>query len=333
MIEKPNIKDEKIIAALNKNYSIQADEIEFLPIGNDASAFAYRVGTKKQTSYFLKLKKGISNPAGLYIPRLLKDGGIGQVVAPFLTNTQELRVEMDGFALILYPFIAGSEAMKVGMTNVQWAEFGSIVKRIHNTSLPADISQYVRRETFMPNWSSITKELHKHIHARDFDDPYQKQLALFWKKNNEIIQTLVERTEAIGRKLQYTALDFVLCHGDIHTANILITMEQDMFIVDWDDTLLAPKERDLLFVVGEETIETREEQLFFKGYGNVKINPLALAYYRYEWCVQEVGDFGERVFLAEGTGESTKQDSIEGFMKLFSKGDVIEGAFNTSVEI
>ena len=32
-------------------------------------------------------------------------------------------------------------------------------------------------------------------------------------------------------------------------------------------------------------------------------------------------------------GESIKQDSVEGFMKLFSGGDVVETAFNTPVEI
>ena len=105
-----------------------------------------------------------------------------------------------------------------------------------------------------------------------------------------------------------------------------------MFIVDWDDTLLAPKERDLMFVIDEDTIHTREEQLFFDGYGNVEINKLALAYYRYEWCVQEIGDFGERVLLTTDAGETTKQASVEGFIQLFSQGDVIEAAFNTPFE-
>ena len=88
-----------------------------------------------------------------------------------------------------------------------------------------------------------------------------------------------------------------------------------------------------MHVLGENSIYTREEQMFFAGYGNVEINQLALAYYRYEWCVQEIGDFGERVFLTKDTGESTRQNSVEGFMELFSSGDVIEAAMNSQVEI
>src|SRR5215207_9035057 len=109
MIERPDISDEKIIVALHENYSIQGSDIKFLPIGNDSSAFSYRVEAKDGNSYFLKIRKEISNRAGLFVPRYLKDSGIEQVIAPLPAHTQELSVEMDGFALILYPFIMGNE--------------------------------------------------------------------------------------------------------------------------------------------------------------------------------------------------------------------------------
>ncbi len=333
MIEKPTISDEKLIIALQKNYSIQVSEIEFLPIGNDASAWAYRVNTESEAAYFLKLRKELSNQAGFLVPRFLQDHGIAQVLAPLPTKEQALWVNVEHFFLILYPFVNGKEAMKIGMSDSQWREFGSTLKRIHDIEPPSDVSQQVRCETFVPQWSNITKELTGRINTQIYEEHYQKQLALFWKENNDIIRMIVERTEAIGKHLQETDLEFVLCHADIHTANILLTPDQNMFIVDWDDTLFAPKERDLMFVLDGDSIRTREEQMFFDGYGNVEINPLALAYYRYEWCVQEIGDFGARVFLTKDTGESTRQDAVEGFIKLFSQGDVIEIALNTSVEI
>ena len=333
MIEKPNISDETIISAVRDHYSIPVVGVEFLPIGNDASAWAYRVDTENQNTYFLKIRKEIPNQAGFLIPRFLQDDGIAQALAPLSTKEREPWINVEDFFLILYPFVPGNEAMEVGMSDSQWTEFGSTLKRIHTTELSAHISQYVRRETFIPKWSNLAKELHECVNVRDFDDPYEKELATFWKENNETIQTLIERAEMIGEHLQQTDLEFVLCHADIHTANILLTQEQVMCIVDWDDTLLAPKERDLMFVLNEDTTHTREEQMFFDGYGKVKINKLVLAYYRYEWCVQEIGDFGERVFLTKNTGKSTKQDAMEGFIKLFLPGDVIETAFNTPVEI
>ena len=333
MIEKPDIRDEIIITALNENYSIPVSRIEFLPIGNDATAFSYRVEARDGKSYFLKLKTNLSNLAALFVPRFLKDHNLEQVVAPIPTRIQKLFKEIDGFALILYPFIPGKEAMEAGMSDEQWTEFGSVLKEIHLTRLPSDISGFVRREDFIPGWGRLALEMQKQVDAGHFTDSYQKELAGFWKEKKEIIQTVIERTELIGQNLQQADLEFVLCHADIHTANILVTPDRELFIVDWDDTLFAPKERDLMHVLEENRIQTREEQMFFFGYGNVEINPLALAYYRYEWCVQEIGDFGNRVFLTNDTGESTKQESVEGFIQLFSRGDVIEKALDTPVEI
>ena len=332
MIEKPDISDEKIISVLREFYAFPVTGVEFLPIGNDASAWAYRVDTEDQNTYFLKIRKTISNQAGFLIPRFLRDHGIEQVLAPLSANQQELWISIEGFFFILYPFINGKEAMNVGMSDSDWKKLGSTLKQIHHIEVPSDLSRYVGRETFIPKWSGLAKELHKQVNTRDFDDPYQEELAAFWKENNETIQILIEQVERIGKQLQQADLEFVLCHADIHTANILLTSDQNMFIVDWDDTLYAPKERDLMFVLSEGTTYTKEEQMFFEGYGKVRINPLALGYYRYEWCVQEIGDFGNRVFLTKDMGVRTKQESVAGFMKLFSPRDVIDAALSTSLE-
>jgi spectinomycin phosphotransferase len=332
MIEKPHLRDETIISALKEHYFIPVVGIEFLPVGNDASAWAYRVNAENQKSYFLKIRQKVSNQAGFLVPRFLQDHGISQALAPLPTEEQELWISVEGFFFILYPFVTGKEAMEVGMTDSHWKEFGSVLKRIHDIKLPSDVSQNVRQETFIPKWSRLAREFHQQVNAQDFDDPYRREMATFWKEHNETIRMVLERTELVGKQLQQVDFEFVLCHADIHTANILLTQDQEMFIVDWDDTLFAPKERDLMFVLGEDVVQTREEQMFFEGYGNATINKLVLAYYRYEWCVQEIGDFGKRVFLTTDIGESTKQDAVEGFIQLFSQGDVIEAALHTPLE-
>lgn len=328
MIEKPEIDDEKIISVLNNAYSIQASHVEFLPIGNDAHAFAYRVDAKDDVIYFLKARRESSHLAGCLVPRLLKNSGIEQVIAPLYTKSQQLSAALDEFSIILYPFIPGKDAMQVGMTDAQWIEFGTTLKQIHTTQLPGDQLQFIERESFIPKGGSLVKALHGRVYAQDYEDPYQGQLASLWKENSETIQTILDRTEEIGRYLQHSDPELFLCHADIHTANIMITPDGHLFIVDWDGALFAPRERDLLFVAG-----LKEESLFFQGYGSVEINLPTLAYYRYEWCVQELADYGQRVFLTEDASESTKQDAVERFIELFAPGDVIEAAWNTPIEI
>lgn len=81
-----------------------------------------------------------------------------------------------------------------------------------------------------------------------------------------------------------------------------------------------------MFVVGTDTAPTREESLFLDGYGAARIDVLAMAYYCFEWCVQEFADFARRVFVLDDTGDETKTDSVRGFRQLFTPGDVVERA-------
>lgn len=328
MLEKPDLQDESIAACLRDRYGIPVAHLDFLPLGNDSNAWVYRVDADGGDAYFLKVKSGRFSQSCLTIPRYLRDQGIRQVVAPLPTLTGTLFMCLEQFRLLLYPFIDGWVGMDVGLSDRQWAEFGAVLQKIHATCLPDWLSAQLRREDFVPKWSDLVRILSLGI-DEPFADPYQRELAAFWRQRRHEIAAIVSRTKELGQMLQQQPLPLLLCHADIHTANILIDQDDRLFLVDWDEALLAPRERDLMFVVGDDITHTRQAALFFDGYGSAEINSLALAYYRYEWVVQEIGDFGERVFLMPELGAATKDDSVRGFRQLFDPGEVVEAAYNS----
>lgn len=326
MLEKPNLQDESIAACLREKYGIAVAHLDFLPLGNDSNAWVYRVDAGGGV-YFLKVKSGYFSQSSLSVPRYLRDQGIRQVVAPLPTLAGTLFARLEQFSLILYPFIDGRVGMDVGLSDRQWTEFGAVLQKIHAAPLSDWLAAQLRREDFVPKWSDVVRVLSSGI-DEPFADPYQRELAAFWRQRRHEIAAIVSRTEALGQMLQQQPLPLLLCHADIHTANILIDQADRLYFVDWDEALLAPRERDLMFVVGDDLTQTSQAALFFDGYGSAEINALALAYYRYEWVVQEIGDFGERVFLMPELGAATKGDSVRGFRQLFDPGDVVEAAYN-----
>jgi spectinomycin phosphotransferase len=321
MLEEPELGHEAIADCLRERYEIAAGRIEFLPLGNDSSAWVYRVSAENGQTYFLKARTGALYLPGLVVPHVLKEQGIEQVVAPLATVDGRLWAAAGDFGLILYPFVEGSTGMEVGLSDEQWQTFGSVLKRIHFTKFRGLVS----RERFVPNWLPVVRELQQRVMAVDFRSDFEREMAGFWRARAGEISRIVERAEALGQALQRRAGEFVLCHSDIHTANVLLDEAGGLHIVDWDHPLLAPVERDLVFVVGER------ETAFFKGYGQVEIDPVALAYYRYEWVVQEIGDFGERVFLTDEAGDAPRAEAVRGFMKLFEPGDVVEAAYQSEM--
>jgi spectinomycin phosphotransferase len=148
-----------------------------------------------------------------------------------------------------------------------------------------------------------------------------------------VIHTLVTRAEELGQQLARRVLPGVLCHGDIHTNNVLLDGHGAVWIVDWDDTVLAPKERDLMFVVGgginRALVGPREEALFLQGYGARTLDSLALAYYRYAWAVSDIGAYGAEVVLRPDLGVVSRRAAVSAFLRLFEPGRIVDLALAT----
>jgi len=329
MLEKPNLPDETLSACLRERYGLPVTGLEFLPLGNDSNSWVYRVSAEGGQAYFAKLKRGPVYLPSLAVPRYLKDQGIVQVVAPLPAHTLELWQRVGDFVLFLYPFIAGRTGMATGLSDGQWIELGTVLKRIHAPVVAAVLAGQVERETFVPKFTGVVAEVQARLNAGRFDTIVQRALAAFWKGRQPTIHRIVQRCVALGRQLQAQPLDFVLCHTDIHTANVMLDQDDRLWIVDWDAPLLAPKERDLTFVAGSASGEAMppHEIPFFQGYGKTEIDPVALAYYRYEWVVQEIGDDGARIFLAPGLGEASQVEALRDFQELFEPGNVVDAAY------
>jgi spectinomycin phosphotransferase len=221
--------------------------------------------------------------------------------------------------------------MDIGLSNEQWTEFGTILQTIHATNFPLSLVEKIPRESFIPNpgWTAAIQLVKSHLEQNIVKDSFATELADFWTQHTNEIASIVSRTQELGRQLQARSLPFVICHADIHTANVLVDTEGRLFIVDWDGAMFAPKERDLMFVVGQRSNTSAQEQAFMKGYGITDMDWQAVAYYRYEWVVQEIAEYANLVFIESSVGDVTKQDAVRGFKQLFESGDVVDQAYQS----
>lgn len=327
MLERPNLDDNQILTCLNASFGIQAQTISFLPIGNDSNAWVYRIEAHTN-DYFLKVRKGTVNLAVLKTPHYLQESGIKNVIAPIASQSGELYVPLQNFSLILYPWIHSetTSAWDVTLSDDQWQSWGNIMRTIHQTPIPDDLSQLIPTETFVCKWNDIFNRVNALIQTSTFNNTIQQQTANFWRTNQPTINHIYRRQQNLGTQLQAQAHTFVICHADIHKANIMIDKHDEIHIVDWDEVIIAPIERDLMFFVSDGH-DPHKVNAFLRGYGDMEVNHTALAYYRYEWVIQEFGDYGERIFLNDDLSDVEKQSAFHEFKQLFDAGDVIDLAF------
>ena len=98
--------------------------------------------------------------------------------------------------------------------------------------------------------------------------------------------------------------------------------------------LSGTQHRPLLSAVEGSGCSTRSERLplFYRAYGQPQINPLALAYYRYERIVQDIAVYCEQIFLTDEGGEDREQ-SFRYLTSNFQPNNVLEIAYQTEVAL
>ncbi len=320
-----------IINSLRAYYWIEVTALTLLPIGADINTSIYKVQASDQKTYFVKLKLGHSHDVNFALLELLQMAGIQQFIPPIKTIEGKQSQQVGDFTLIVYPFIQGQDGFRRSLTDEQWIAVGRALKQVHAIDVPASLQTRIRREDFSTKWRDAVRSLYAPIEEEPTGDEVAVNVWKFLQENRSIIQRLVDRSEQLSQKARNQPLHFVLCHSDIHGGNVLIDEKDGLYIVDWDEPILAPKERDLMFIgggVGNVWNKPHEVKLFYQGYGQTEVNWILLAYYRYERIVEDIAEFSQELLL-KPMGGKDRYEMYKHFTDMFVPNGVVDIAFAT----
>ncbi len=329
MLEPPDLQIVDLAAELAHSFGLAAAEIVFLPLGADPNTAVYRVIDSARRAYFLKLR-GSFDPVSVALPDVLRAYAGARVIAPLRTRAGGLASRFDRFTLILYPYVDGRDAWETGLTEPQWHQLGRALKTLHTLVAPPDLTARIRREAYAPHWRDLTRAYLARAERETWVEPVAAQGAALLRARREAILDLVDRAERLAADLQARPRATVICHSDIHAGNVLLDAGGALHVVDWDDPILAPKERDLMFIgaglFGGRRAPEEEEALFYTGYGKTRIDTAALAYYRYERIVTDIAVYGQGLLDTEAGGEDRAQ-SLRYLASNFEPGQTIDLAY------
>ncbi|MCC7361912.1 MAG: phosphotransferase [Anaerolineales bacterium] len=311
----------ELAAALAAGWGLAPAAVGDLPQGYDYAASVYRLSATDGGDYFLKVRTDPVNEGALAVPAYLHAQGLSEVLAPLPTLTGALWHPHAGRAYLLYPFIEGASPLPSGAAADQWRRFGALLRRLHTTGLPPHLAALLPRETFTPVATARIAKLDALIAMQTFAEPVRGGLVAAWQAHRAALLAVTARAEELGRRLRAAPPPALcLCHADPHWSNVLVDAAGRLWLVDWDDLLLAVPERDLMFVIGGISGDwpaPADTAHFMQGYGPAAVDPLALAYYRADWAGQDIAAFAEQVLLAPDQTEAGRQDARRLFLGQF----------------
>jgi spectinomycin phosphotransferase len=329
MREQPGIPEEHLRACLKEQYDLSPVTLEFLPRGHDYNAGVYRIVSEQGTAYLLKAtSRSLYEPACL-VPYYLRNQGITSVVSPIPTRSSSLWTRLADWTVIVYPWIPGDSSL-TGMTNEQWKEVGSIFKSIHHVRPLTESFPSLRKESFDP--ADYARWVHtfetQHLYSQHGGSDSERALCASWVAHQSTIHTAITTLEKLAEMLEASSFPYVICHADLHARNLIRDRAGQVFVIDWDEVMLAPKERDFIFI--REPLANA----FWDGYGQRDINWMLLSYYLWERVTQDLIENAQNVCFKDDLAEETKAEIAQTFhASLAGRGANIAAAYQASARL
>jgi spectinomycin phosphotransferase len=326
MLEPPELPDGALRALLGEAFHLRVTELAFLPLGADPGAAAYRAIDAKGARYFVKLRNGWIADSTLALPAYLSRR-IAGVVGPLPTGDGRPCCPLDDWTVVLYPFIEGSSAASVVLTPDQWRRLGTMVKQLHTVRLPPELAHEIAREQFGGAARARVHALAAGSGEPAVADPLVAGLAAVLRERRGQIDALVAGAERGAVTLRVQSGDWVVCHADLYAANVLVDREGQVFVVDWDQPVIAPKERDLMFVgggLGYRGYPPHEEAaLFYRGYGPAALDETALTYFRRERIIEDIAAFADEI-ASTTLSTADRRRALAFLQTIFEPGGVLD---------
>lgn len=239
--------------------------------------------------------------------RALADRGLEFVVAPLPSRGGSVVEAIDTrYAVAVFPFVSGRRFdWEDRLPPVLEAELVSHLARLHQQAPGSDLTPRVD-DFGVPHRRMLDSILEGR--RPDETGPYTRRMA------GLIIDSAPSLLSALRRHDRMVALALsgkvraVITHGEPHQGNTIDTTA-GLRLVDWDTTLLAPRERDLwrLGGAGGDLIRAYEEET------GSRVEPAWLEIYRVRWDLADLAAY-TRQFARAHPGDAN-DDASWGWMQ------------------
>jgi spectinomycin phosphotransferase len=323
---------EKISEIIQTEYGISVSGINQLNIGFDQNTTVFKLFSNESKAFFLKIRSGNFTKTSLTVPVFISDNiNSSNIINIVKTIDGKLYVKRTSLYFMIFSFINGQSGWDISLTKDQFVDFGKFMYRIHSMKFPKEYTKIIPKERYD---SKYREHIKKYLNKID-DDIYNNPiiinfLNIFQDKKDVILQILNYLEESV-KEIKTKKQKMCLCHGDIHAGNVLIA-QNNFYIVDWDTIVIAPREKDLMFIgggIGNKWNKPEEIEYFYYGYGKeTDIDKNLIKYYRCERIIQDIYEFYNQIVNIE-TEEEERKLCLKIFKEQFDANNVIDIALGT----
>ena len=303
MLTEPEDFDRaELEAVLERHWWLREPQLEYLPVG--FGSHHWRAVDSRGAQRFVTvddLQAGFqagpdSDAAFAALDRAFRtaawlrdEAKLDFVVAPLHDHDGVIIRRLDDrYAVTLLPLIVGeSNTWGPYESADDRRRMGGVLGRLHAVTedVPAGLP---RRDDFaVPSRAALAEALDD-LDRRWASGPFAEPARQLLQANADEIERRLEEYDELAAEVRESSDRWVITHGEPHRANIIRDPRGGVHLVDWDTTLIAPRERDLRMVLDEDLTGWDE---YLAAAGHATLNPQAMELYRRWWDLADIALF------------------------------------------
>ncbi|MEU8391876.1 phosphotransferase [Micromonospora sp. NPDC048843] len=288
----------QVAEQVRAGFGLRLSTMESVTSGADQHARLWLARDADGSRYAVKLSGG-GTSAGLVVTAYLAEQGVPGIAAPLRADDGRLSIDNDGRRLSVVPWVSDRRALDGPMTGAHWRAYGEVLAAVHEVPVTVELSRLLPAGgAAYPSIVTATRAMAARLRDPDpvdLADPLVMELAGVWSAAADRLGVLIREVEhrAVDKRDRPGAN--VVCHGDPHLGNLLLGADGRVWLIDWDDAVLAPPECDLMFVLGGvlafAPITAEQQQAVLAGYGRTDVDPVRLAWFLAVRALDDLSDW------------------------------------------
>lgn len=308
-----------LTTAMQAGYGFEVAHLEFLQRGWGGDC--YRAETHSGACYFLKLHN--LGPQGafaassrdFYLPlmdQLYNQGILSHIPHPLRTRSGALSLAVGPRELVVSPFIQGELVGYGQMYQEVMAQFADLVGTLH-ASLPRLSFEHPFIDRFE---IAFEPALRKHLVALDAinsrHSPGMQQLQVALLPRREEVYKVLNRLKTLQTRAKAAQPEMVVCHTDLHGNNLMRDAQGNLYLLDWENAMIAPREHDMIFFAGDPPgVWDVFWPVYRRRFPGVELDPYLLSFYFHRRGLEDIADFLVRIAQGDGGPQRDLEDLEE----------------------
>jgi hypothetical protein len=284
--------------ALKRHWSISTVRLDYLPIGFGShhweavgadgsrwfvTADDLRAGHhagRAPDDVFVVLDRAFRTAAALR-----DDAGLEFVLAPIPSDGGTVLRRIDTrYAIRVEAFVDGAAGEFGEFERQERRRMGTVLGRLHAASGSIPHGLPGREDFALPGREGL-EEAFVQLDTSWDHGPFAEPTRGLLRAHAGGVRERLSADDQLAGRVRDEPGPWVVTHGEPHSANVIRDARGGLRLVDWDTTLIGPRERDLWMTLDADLSGWDE---YRKVMGSVRLNEEALGLYRERWALAEI---------------------------------------------